>query len=54
MLGIYWPDKISNDELYERCQKRPVSDTIKYQRWKLYGHIRRRDESNPAQTAMEE
>ena len=40
--------------MYDRCRVRPVSHRIKQQRWKLFGHILRRDDDIPAQTAMEE
>ena len=52
VLGIHWPEKISNQDLYDRCRTTPLSFRIKKQRWKLFGHILRREDSIPAQTAM--
>ena len=53
-IGIKWPDKITNEDLYERCRTKPISDKIVEQRWQLFGHILRRDENIPAQVAMTE
>ena len=52
ILGIFWPQTISNKELYEKCRRQPLSNTITRQRWKLFGHILRRESTIPAQTAM--
>ena len=54
ILGIYWPETISNKDLYDRCRRQPISILIKRQRWTLLGHILRRDNAIPAQTAMAE
>ena len=54
IIGIHWPEKISNTDLYERCQVKPISYKVKEQRWKLLGHILRREDEIPAQTAMTE
>ena len=51
---MYWPDKISNEDLYERCRTRPISDRIIQLRWNLFGHALRRDSDIPAQTSMTE
>jgi len=34
ILGIPWPDIISNDELYRRTGVPPVSREVKKRRWK--------------------
>ena len=54
ILSIHWPETISNEDLYERCRTRPISHKIIHQRWNLFGHILRRDNNIPAQTAMTE
>ena len=54
VLGIFWPEKISNDDLYNRSGVQHLSSRIKEQRWKLFGHILRRDDKIPAQTSMSE
>ena len=52
LLGIFYPDTISNNELYIRCNTTTISSMITKQRWQLFGHILRRDENIPAQLAM--
>ena len=54
VLGIHWPEKISNEDLYTRCRVRTISSRVKEQRWRLFGHILRRDETLPAQTSMKD
>ena len=52
LLGIKWPETISNAALYRRCCSEPISDVIKRLRWQLFGHILRLDEDTPARMAM--
>lgn len=54
ILGVHWPEIISNEDLYDRCRTGPISDRIVKQRWNLFGHILRRDSDIPGQTAMTE
>lgn len=53
IIGVRYPTKITNAKLYEKCQEKPMSMTIKQARWKLFGHILRRDKDIPANKAME-
>ena len=52
ILGIRWPTKITNEALYKKTNERPISETMKEARWKLFGHILRRDPTIPANLAM--
>ena len=52
LLGIRWPTKITNDSLYKKTNERPISTTLREARWKLFGHILRRDPATPANMAM--
>ena len=52
LLGIKWPETISNAALYRRCCSEPISDVIRRLRWQLFGHILRLDEDTPARMAM--
>ena len=54
IMGIKWEDKITNRELYKKTNCKPISELIKTARWRLFGHILRRDRDIPAQVAMEE
>ena len=53
LLGIFYPDRISNHDLYIRCNTTTISSLITKQRWQLFGHVLRRDETIPAQMAMD-
>ena len=52
-LGIKYPTKISNANLYKICNEIPISTTITRARWKLFGHILRRDTNIPAYQVMQ-
>ena len=43
ICNIYWPDKISNENLYERTGQSSIITQIKRRRWKWLGHVIRRD-----------
>ena len=53
LLGIRWPTKITNSSLYKKTNEKPISITIREARWKLFGHILRREQTIPANKAME-
>ena len=52
IIGIKWPQKISNKKLYEKTESRPLSITIAERRWKLLGYIMRLPADCPARKAM--
>ena len=52
LLGIRWPTKITNESLYKKTNERPISVTMREARWRLFGHILRRDQDIPANMAM--
>ena len=52
ILGIRWPTKITNESLYKKTNEKPISTTLREARWKLFGHILRRDPKIPANMAM--
>ena len=43
---------ITNKSLYKKCNETPLSQQILESRWRLFGHILRRDECIPANKAM--
>ena len=53
VLNTRYPTKIINKRLYEICNEIPISITILKTRWKLFGHILRRDKDIPANKSME-
>ncbi|GFR72900.1 hypothetical protein ElyMa_003853400 [Elysia marginata] len=51
VLNIKYPVKITNSSLYNKCNERPLSIFILESRWRLFGHILRRDSQIPANQA---
>ena len=54
VLGIRYPTKNSNKSLYKKkkCEQTPISLEVLQARWRLFGHVLRRDPSIPANKAM--
>ena len=52
LIGISWPQTISNAALYKRCKAQPISNFVRLARWRLFGHILRMPDGCPAVAAM--
>ena len=52
MIGIHYPSKISNENLYKRCGTGELAPTIRVARWKMVGHTLRMADDIPAKQAM--
>ena len=52
VLGIKWPHRISNANLYKKTNEHPISLFILRQRWELLGHILHSDPPSPAHQSM--
>ncbi|XP_065180181.1 uncharacterized protein LOC135810616 [Sycon ciliatum] len=52
ILGIRWPNRLSNDLVFERCSAAPLGNILVNARWRLFGHILQSDEHTPAREAM--
>jgi exonuclease III len=52
ILGIFYPNRISNLELYDRCKCSLLKPSIIQGRWKLFGHLLRQPQDTPANKAM--
>ena len=53
VIGVHWPNRISNVALYHRCQCRPISESIITARWRLFGHVLRLPTDAPVQRAID-
>ena len=53
ILGIRWPDTISNVNLWRRTKQQPLDLTIRTRRWKWIGHTLRKANSNITKQALE-
>ena len=52
LLGIYYPERISNQELYQQTESKPISVGITELRWTMLGHTLRLPEETPGNTAI--
>ena len=52
ILNIKYTVKITNSSLYEKCNECPLSITLLENRWRLFGHILRRNSEIPANKSM--
>ena len=52
ILGIYWPNKISNAELRKRTGTRSVVTEVRGRRWKWIGHVCRMERTAIPRIAM--
>ncbi|XP_048478528.1 uncharacterized protein LOC125488872 [Plutella xylostella] len=53
ILRIYWPNKISNDQLRERCHDTLIDQQIKRRKWNWIGHTLRRNSDHIPKQAMD-
>ena len=51
-LNIYWPRKISNEELYRKTHAELWSVTTRRRRLNWLGHLMKLEESTPARKAL--
>ena len=52
VVNVTWFDKVTNEQLYERCMTRPASLIAVDARWRLFGHTLRLNENTPARMSM--
>ena len=52
LLGIFWPNIISNKDLYRKCQTEPLSERVIRLRRQMFGHVLRMNTNSPAQSAL--
>jgi hypothetical protein len=51
---VFYPQKITTEELYQSTNSRPLSQDILVQRWRLFGHILRQPLAIPANRVMQQ
>ena len=52
ILRIFWPQKISNDQLLKQTKQDDICTIVTRRRWRWIGHVLRKDNNNIAKTAM--
>ena len=45
MAGVKWQDRISNEEVVERCGIKDMQHSLRHRRLQWFGHVKRRKES---------
>ena len=54
LIGVFYPEHIANEKVYEKTNTRPISVEIAKARWTLMGHLfRRAKDKIPAYQVME-
>ena len=52
ILRIFWPQKISNDQLLKQTKQEDIRTIVTRRRWRWIGHVLRKDNHNIAKFAM--
>ena len=52
ILQIRWPDRISNEELWQRTRQQPVEEEVLQRRWRWIGHTLRKPASSTTRQAL--
>ena len=50
---IFWPQTVSNSDLYALTKTKPISKEISKRKWRWIGHVLRRPSDNIAQQALD-
>ena len=53
LLGIRWPERISNEALYRRTKVEPLETHVKRSRLRMLGYVLRLHRLTPAQKSMD-
>ena len=53
ILGVWWPRKISNEELWQRTKQERIEVTIRRRKWRWIGHIMRKPATNITRLSLE-
>ena len=53
IIGIKWPIKISNQNLWQRTKQEPVTRTITTRKWRWVGHTLRKQNTNVTRHALD-
>ncbi|KAI8429779.1 hypothetical protein MSG28_000319 [Choristoneura fumiferana] len=53
ILGVYWPQTITNTRLWELTSQKPIGKEILLRKWRWIGHVLRRPHAHLAKQALE-
>ena len=52
ILGVKWQDKVNTQELLARAEMKPLSKEVMKRRWRMIGHILRKDKDSDEMIAL--
>ncbi len=52
ILKVFWPNKISNEDLLSRCKQEDMATTIMKRRWRWIGNVLRSEDGSIIKTAL--
>ena len=52
VLGIKFPTRMSDKQLFEKTGEKPISSVMRKATWEFFGHVLRRDRNIPAYKAV--
>jgi hypothetical protein len=52
VIGVYYPQLVSNSTLYEGCKTTELEHTIREARWRILGHVLRMSDEIPAKKTI--
>lgn len=53
IMGIWWPEIITNKELWRKTNQQEIIKEIKFRKWKWVGHVLRRESDNITKMAFD-
>ena len=53
IVRIFWPQIISNQDLFDECQQESIETTIAHRRWRWIGHVLHNDQGSIPRVAVE-
>ena len=53
ILGIFWPKRVSNEELWRQTKQEPIDITLKRRTWRWIGHTLRKPDSDITKQSLE-
>lgn len=53
IMNIYWPNQISNKELWQITKQEPIETSIKRKKWKWIGHTLRKPPTDITRQALD-
>nr|XP_043069933.1 uncharacterized protein LOC122322283 [Drosophila bipectinata] len=53
ILGVFWPDRIANEDLWHCTGEVPIQEQIKKRKWKWIGHALRKEPGSIVRMALE-